>query len=155
MLSALVAEVYTIEIVESLGRQAEETLHRLGYGNVHTRIGDGYLGWPEFAPFDKIIVTCSPERVPEALVAQLREGGRIVIPLGDRYQQTLCLLKKTAGRLQTVALEPTFFVPMTGRAEELRRRSRTRAFPNSSMVASSRRPRRGHPRDGTTCGRQP
>jgi len=121
VLSSLVREVYTIEIVPELGRRAAETLKRLGYDNVHVRIGDGFQGWPEKAPFDKIIVTCSPERVPEPLVAQLREGGRMVIPVGQRYQQTLYLMRKTAGKLQAEALEPTLFVPMTGQAEAMRR----------------------------------
>jgi protein-L-isoaspartate(D-aspartate) O-methyltransferase len=75
VLSPLVKEVYTIEIVESLGKQAAQTLERLDYRNVHVKVGDGYLGWPEHAPFDKIIVTCSPESIPQPLVDQLREGG--------------------------------------------------------------------------------
>lgn len=75
VLSGLVKEVYSIEIVESLGLQAAKDLERLGYENVHTKVGDGYLGWPEHAPFDKIIVTCSPDQVPTPLVEQLREGG--------------------------------------------------------------------------------
>ncbi|HID75379.1 MAG TPA: protein-L-isoaspartate(D-aspartate) O-methyltransferase [Planctomycetaceae bacterium] len=120
VLSPLVREVYTIEIVEPLGRRAAATLRRLRYENVHVKIGDGYQGWPEHAPFDKIIVTCSPEGVPPALVEQLKEGGRMVIPVGERYQQNLYLLRKTAGRLETEALRPTLFVPMTGRAEQLR-----------------------------------
>ena len=94
VLSKLVRDVYTIEIVAPLGRRAEKTLQRLHYDNVHVKIGDGYQGWPEHAPFDKIIVTCSPEKVPPALVAQLKEGGRMVIPVGERYQQTLYLMKK-------------------------------------------------------------
>ena len=121
VLSPLVAEVYTIEIVESLGRTAEQTLRRLKYANVHVRIGDGFQGWPEHAPFDKIIVTCSPEDVPPPLVEQLREGGMMVVPLGERYQQSLYRLRKVDGKLETEMLEPTFFVPMTGTAEELRR----------------------------------
>ncbi len=120
ILSPLVADVYSIEIVESLGKRARKTLRRLNYKNVHTKIGDGYKGWPGHAPFDKILVTCSPEKVPPALVEQLREGGRMVIPVGERYQQTLFLMKKTDGKLTTEALEPTFFVPMTGHAEQLR-----------------------------------
>ena len=117
VLSPLVAAVYTIEIVESLGRRASKTLHRLGYQNVHTRIGDGYLGWPEEAPFDKIIVTCSPEDVPQALIEQLADGGRMVIPVGLRYQQVLYLFTKQDGKLQRESLRPTLFVPMTGEAE--------------------------------------
>ena len=120
VLSPLVAEVYTIEIVESLGRQASRTLRGLGYDNVFVKVGDGYLGWPEHAPFDKIIVTCSPESVPELLVEQLREGGLMVIPVGERYQQTLYLLRKQGGELVSERLQPTLFVPMTGEAEEVR-----------------------------------
>src|SRR5690606_4895181 len=78
VLSPLVREVYSIEIVPSLGKAAERTLKRLKYDNVHTRVGDGFAGWPEAAPFDKIIVTCSPEDVPEPLVDQLAEGGRMI-----------------------------------------------------------------------------
>ncbi len=121
VLSRLVREVYTIEIVPSLGRRAARTLKRLRYNNVHVKVGDGYRGWPEHAPFDKIIVTCSPERVPPALVAQLKEGGRMVIPVGRRYQQTMYLFTKTGGRMVREALRPTLFVPMTGRAERGRR----------------------------------
>jgi protein-L-isoaspartate(D-aspartate) O-methyltransferase len=120
VLSPLVKEVYTIEIVEALGRRAERTLKRLEYKNVFLRIGDGYLGWPEAAPFDKIIVTCSPEKVPQPLVDQLRDGGRMIIPVGERYQQNLLLFRKQAGELQAEALRPTLFVPMTGAAEEQR-----------------------------------
>ena len=120
VLSPLVGEVYTIEIVASLGRKAARTLKRLRYDNVHAKIGDGYQGWPEHAPFDKIIVTCSPERVPPALVKQLKEGGRMVVPAGQRYQQTLYLMKKTDGKMVAESLRATLFVPMTGRAEQTR-----------------------------------
>ena len=120
VLSGLVSEVYSIEIVETLGQRAAKTLHRLGYDNVKTKIGDGYQGWAEHAPFDKIIVTCSPENVPKPLVEQLREGGRLVVPLGQRYQQTLFLFKKVNGALEAEPLQPTFFVPMMGRAEQER-----------------------------------
>jgi protein-L-isoaspartate(D-aspartate) O-methyltransferase len=120
VLSPLVDEVYTIEIVESLGKRAARTLEHLNYENVHTRIGDGYLGWPEAAPFDKIIVTCSPENVPQPLVDQLREGGRMIVPVGERYTQNLYLFTKKDGRLEAEALRPTLFVPMTGEAERLR-----------------------------------
>ena len=97
-----------------------KTLERLKYANVHTKIGDGYKGWPEKAPFDKIIVTCSPEKVPEALVAQLKEGGRMVIPVGQRYQQTMYLLKKETASWSRNRCKPTLFVPMTGEAESKR-----------------------------------
>jgi protein-L-isoaspartate(D-aspartate) O-methyltransferase len=120
VLSPLVRDVYTIEIVEPLGRRAAATLERLGYENVHTRIGDGFQGWPEEAPFDKIIVTCSPEDIPQPLVEQLAEGGRIVVPLGERFNQTLYLFTKTEGKLEREVLQATFFVPMTGLAEQLR-----------------------------------
>jgi protein-L-isoaspartate(D-aspartate) O-methyltransferase len=121
VLSPLVDDVYTIEIVDELSKRATRTLKRLHYDNVHTRSGDGYKGWPEVAPFDKIIVTCSPEKVPQPLVDQLREGGLMVIPVGERYQQTLYLMRKTGGELKSEALRATLFVPMTGAAEEQRK----------------------------------
>jgi protein-L-isoaspartate(D-aspartate) O-methyltransferase len=120
VLSGLVKDVYTIEIVGALGRRASATLRRLGYLNVHPRIGDGFQGWPQHAPYDKIIVTCSPERVPEPLVAQLKEGGRLIIPVGERYQQILYFFKKVDGKLVVESREPTMFVPMTGVAEQTR-----------------------------------
>ena len=120
VLSRLAAEVYSIEIVEELGRAAARTLQMVGCSNVRTRIGDGFAGWPEYAPFDRIIVTCSPETIPKPLIDQLREGGRLIIPLGERFQQTLYLYSKVDGELRKRALEPTFFVPMTGRAEDVR-----------------------------------
>jgi len=120
ILSPLVAEVYTIEIVERLGRRAKRTLWRLGYENVHVRTGDGYLGWPEAAPFDKIIVTCSPEAIPQPLVEQLKEGGQMIVPVGERYQQNLYRVTKRGGKLHREALRATLFVPMTGAAEESR-----------------------------------
>ncbi|HEY2841276.1 MAG TPA: protein-L-isoaspartate(D-aspartate) O-methyltransferase [Pirellulales bacterium] len=120
ILSPLVDTVYTIEIKEPLGKKAAAVLRRLKYKNVVTKIGDGYQGWAEHAPFDKIIVTCSPENVPKPLVEQLKEGGRMVIPLGERYQQTLYLYRKQDGKLVSEALRPTLFVPMTGKAEDAR-----------------------------------
>ena len=121
VLSELVAEVYSIEIVKELGRKAARTLDRLGYDNVHTRIGDGFEGWPDQAPFDKIICTCSPESVPTPLVEQLAEGGLMIVPVGERFQQTLWRFTKIDGELRRENLQATFFVPMTGRAEEERR----------------------------------
>lgn len=121
VLSPLVKEVYTIEIVEPLGIKAAETLKRLNYTNVFPKIGDGYLGWPEKAPFDKIIVTCSPESIPKPLVEQLADGGQIIIPVGERFQQTLCRFRKHNGELKREPLQETFFVPMTGESEAQRK----------------------------------
>ena len=86
VLAELGAEVYTIEIVEPLGRTAAAAFGRLGYGGIETRIGDGYRGWPEAAPFDAIVVTAAPPKVPEPLRQQLAPGGRLVVPVGERYQ---------------------------------------------------------------------
>ena len=121
VLSNLVKEVYSIEIVESLGKSAAERLGRLKYDNVKTRIGDGYLGWPEYAPFDKIIVTCSPENVPQPLIDQLKEGGRLLVPLGERYQQVFHQFEKKDGKLEEKKLISTLFVPMTGESEDQRK----------------------------------
>lgn len=129
VLSPLVEQVYTIEIVRDLGETAREVLQRLEYENVTVRVGDGFLGWPEAAPFDKIIVTCSPESVPVPLVEQLREGGQMIIPVGERYQQTLYRMTKKDGKLVREALRPTLFVPMTGEAEENRQRQPDAANP--------------------------
>ncbi len=121
VLSPLVREVYTIEIVEPLGKRAASTLQWIGYENIRTKIGDGFQGWPEHAPFDKIIVTCSPENIPQPLIDQLAEGGRIVVPIGERFNQTLDLFTKKNGQLERKTLQSTFFVPMTGLAEQKRK----------------------------------
>jgi protein-L-isoaspartate(D-aspartate) O-methyltransferase len=111
----LVQEVYTVEIVEALARVAIAALRRLGYANVHVRIGDGHAGWPEAAPYDAIIVTCAPEKVPPALVAQLREGGRMIVPVGPEGEvQELHLLQKEEGEVREKTVLPVRFVPMTG-----------------------------------------
>ncbi|MGI9516425.1 MAG: protein-L-isoaspartate(D-aspartate) O-methyltransferase [Pirellulaceae bacterium] len=120
VLSPLVRDVYTIEIVPELAENAERTLKRLKYDNVHVRAGDGFQGWPARAPFNKIIVTCSPEDVPQPLVDQLAEGGLMVIPVGERHQQSMMLMKKENGVLVETDLRPTLFVPMTGEAESVR-----------------------------------
>ena len=120
VLSPLVSEVYSIEIVRPLGVRAARTLKKLNYENVFTKIGDGFKGWPDAAPFDKIIVTCSPEDIPQPLIDQLREGGLIVVPMGERHQQTLFLMRKRNGEMEREMLRPTLFVPMTGRAEDAR-----------------------------------
>lgn len=114
ILGELAAEVYTIEIVEPLGKSAAATLQRLGYKNVRVKIGDGYKGWPERAPFDAVIVTCAPEKVPQPLIDQTKEGGRIIIPVGSRSDQKLYLLEKKDGQLRQEAILPVLFVPMTG-----------------------------------------
>jgi protein-L-isoaspartate(D-aspartate) O-methyltransferase len=129
VLSPLVKDIYTIEIVESLGKQAKHALDRLGYKNVHAKVGDGYLGWPKYAPFDKIIATCSPEKVPQPLIDQLADGGLLVAPIGERYSQTLYLFTKKKGKLEREALLPTLFVPMTGKAEASRERKPDPANP--------------------------
>ena len=112
ILAELVADVYTIDIVEPLAKTAEATLQRLGYNNVHIKVGDGYKGWPEEAPFDAIIVTCAPEKVPQPLVDQLKDGGRMVIPVGERFAQQLYLLEKKNGQLKESITLPVRFVPM-------------------------------------------
>jgi protein-L-isoaspartate(D-aspartate) O-methyltransferase len=112
ILAELVTDVYTIEIVEPLAKTAEATLQRLGYKNVHINVGDGYKGWPAEAPFDAIIVTCAPEKVPQPLVDQLKDGGRMVIPVGERFAQQLYLLEKKNGQLKESATLPVRFVPM-------------------------------------------
>lgn len=117
VLAVLAKEVFTIEIIPSLGNQAKEKLKTLGYENVHVRVGDGYQGWPEEAPFDAILVTAAPDHVPQPLVDQLKMGGRLVIPLGDFYQD-LAVLTKTEKGVNQEKIIPVRFVPMTGEAEE-------------------------------------
>ena len=116
VLAGLVKSVYTIEIVEPLAQRAANDLQRLGYTNVNARFGDGYKGWPEAAPFDSIIVTCAPDHVPQPLIDQLKEGGRMIIPVGPIGDQTLCMLIKKAGKIEKLAVVPVRFVPMTGTA---------------------------------------
>ena len=117
VLGKIAREVYTIEIVPELAESAKSTLGRLGAENVHVRLGDGYLGWPEKAPFDAIIVTCAPEQVPEPLLAQLKDGGRLVIPIGKAGGiQELILLRKKNGQIHREKMLDVRFVPMTGSA---------------------------------------
>jgi protein-L-isoaspartate(D-aspartate) O-methyltransferase len=117
ILSGLVREIYTIEIVPELVEMARRNLAQIGVTNVHARAGDGYFGWPDAAPFDGIIVTCCPEAIPPPLIEQLRDGGRLVIPLGDASCQSLLVLIKDGDRLCELHRFPVRFVPMTGRAE--------------------------------------
>lgn len=117
VLSELGAEVYTIEIVPSLAERAEKTLQALGYKNVHVKAGDGYRGWPEAAPFDRIIVTAAPNHIPQPLVDQLAVGGRMVIPVGDYYQQMTIVTKTPQGIAEQRTID-VVFVPMTGEARK-------------------------------------
>ena len=115
VLAELVAKVYTIEIVEPLGRRARQLLEQLGYRNVEVRIGDGYNGWPEAAPFDSIVVTAAPVEVPKQLINQLKPGGRLVIPVGGPYDSQYLLLieKQPDGTSTTKRTLPVRFVPLT------------------------------------------
>jgi len=119
VLGELCNHVYTIEIVEPLGQQAQILLKELGYGQVRVRIGDGYQGWPEAAPFDRIIVTCAPEQIPAALLEQLAPDGRMVIPVGKQMgtQYMVEVTKDRKGRISQKKHYPVRFVPMTGRPE--------------------------------------
>ncbi len=120
ILSQLAKEVYTIEIVPAIARDAEARLRALGYDNVHLRVGDGYLGWPEHAPFDAILFATSPPRIPDPLVEQLAEGGRMLLPLGgsERFQE-LVLFRKQNGKItEHKRLAPTTFSPMKGKIVE-------------------------------------
>ena len=113
VLAEIVQEVYSIEIVEILGKRAKGTLSRLGYANIHIRIGDGYRGWPEKAPFDAIIVTCAPTQIPRPLIEQLAEGARMVIPVGRKGAvQRLVVGVKTGTALRMEQAMPVRFVPM-------------------------------------------
>lgn len=112
ILSLLYKNVYTIEIIESLGISAKGLFEKEGYNNIKTKIGDGYLGWKEFAPFDAIIVTCAPTNIPGPLIDQLAEGGKMIIPVGELYNQVLYLLKKKNGKINKTQTLPVRFVPM-------------------------------------------
>ncbi len=118
ILAELVQEVYSIEIVEPLARSAEATLARLGVTNVHVKAGDGYQGWPERAPFEAIVVTCAPDHVPQPLVEQLKEGGRMMIPVSEQGNQELYLFEKKSGKMERRLVTPVRFVPMTGEAQK-------------------------------------
>jgi protein-L-isoaspartate(D-aspartate) O-methyltransferase len=117
ILAEIVSEVYTIEILPELGESAKAVLSRLGYKNIHFRIGDGFVGWPEQAPFDGIIVTAAPEKVPQPLIDQLKEGGRMIIPVGRGDQDLMLLIKEESGVTRRSTI-PVRFVPMTGKAQK-------------------------------------
>jgi protein-L-isoaspartate(D-aspartate) O-methyltransferase len=116
VLAELVKDVYTIEIVQPLAKEASARLARLDYNNAHVKVGDGFQGWPEVAPFDAIIVTCAPDKVPPPLTAQLKDGGRMIVPVGSGIDQQLYLLEKKNGELAQTAILPVRFVPMMGEA---------------------------------------
>lgn len=120
VLAELVNNVYTIEIVEPLAKEAESRLVRLGYENVFVRVGDGWFGWPEEAPFDKIMVTAVAPKLPPALVSQLRIGGKMVLPVGDYdgYQELVLVEKTSETELDQSVVLPVRFVPMTGEAAQ-------------------------------------
>jgi len=118
VLAQVAREVYTIEIVEDLGREARERLASLGYRNVHVRIGDGYRGWPEEAPFDAIILTAAPAELPQPLLDQLKVGGKMVLPQGSGEIQDLLVITRTEGSLERQRIAAVRFVPMTGEAEK-------------------------------------
>jgi protein-L-isoaspartate(D-aspartate) O-methyltransferase len=117
VLARIAAQVYSIEIVAPLAREAAERLARLGFANVSVRAGDGYAGWPEKAPFDAIIVTAAAPRVPEPLRLQLRDGGRLILPLGDDWQE-LVVVTRHGERFEERRVLPVRFVPMTGKVRQ-------------------------------------
>ena len=117
ILGELAREVYTIEIVEPLAASARATLEKLGYTNVHVRAGNGYAGWPDEAPFDRVVVTAAPDEVPAALVEQLRVGGLMAIPVGT-FDQELRIMKRTANGMDVLKTLPVRFVPMTGKVKK-------------------------------------
>ena len=117
ILAEIVDSVYTIEIIDELAKEAEATLQKMNYKNVFVKSGDGYKGWPSEAPFDAIIITAAPTKIPQPLVDQLTTGGRMILPLGNLYQE-LVLLTKTENGIQKKTLLPVRFVPMTGEIQK-------------------------------------
>ena len=117
VLAEIVSEVYTIEILPELAERAKAVLSSLGYQNIHFKTGDGYMGWPEFAPFDRITVTAAPDHVPGPLIDQLKPGGRMVIPVGTLDQELMVIQKGEHGATRR-SMIPVRFVPMTGRAQQ-------------------------------------
>jgi len=114
VLAEIVKDVYTIEIIPELSERADKKFKDLNYNNIHTRIGDGYHGWPEESPFDAIVVTAAPNKIPEPLIDQLKEGGKLVIPVGPKYSvQSLQLVTKKDGKAKIRNLFPVRFVPFT------------------------------------------
>ena len=117
VLAEIAARVYTIEIVAALAEEARARLARLGYRNVEVRAGDGYQGWPETGPFDAVMVTAAAPRIPQPLKDQLKEGGRLVIPVGDEYQELVVVTRRGTAYVEKRVL-PVRFVPMTGKVRQ-------------------------------------
>lgn len=117
VLAEIASEVYSIEIICELAERAQKNLSSLGYKNIKIKCADGYQGWKEHAPFDAIIVTAAPEKIPQPLKDQLKEGGRLIIPVGSNYQN-LVVLTKIKGQIQRKNLIPVRFVPMTGEVQK-------------------------------------
>jgi protein-L-isoaspartate(D-aspartate) O-methyltransferase len=118
VLAELVSEVYTIEIRQSLAEKAEERLKSMNYGNVKVRNADGYFGWEEYAPYDAIIVTAAVNHIPPPLLEQLKDGGKLILPLGSTaYYQTLTLVQRKNGDINATHITSVRFVPLTGEAE--------------------------------------
>jgi protein-L-isoaspartate(D-aspartate) O-methyltransferase len=119
LLARLCEKVYTVEIIQELAARSEALIDQLVLSNIKIRCGDGYLGWPHAAPFDRIVVSAAPSQVPQPLVEQLRTGGRMILPLGDFDQRLLLIQKTTASKIFRRRLVPVKFVPMTGLAEKV------------------------------------
>jgi protein-L-isoaspartate(D-aspartate) O-methyltransferase len=119
LLSQLCGQVYSIEIIQELAARAETTIHELGITNVHIRCGDGYSGWPEEAPFARVILSAAPIHVPKTLIDQVEHGGRMILPLGGFDQYLLLIQKSATGKVHRRRLVPVKFVPMTGLAEKV------------------------------------
>ncbi len=118
VLAEIADSVFTVEIIAQLASRAENLLHEMNYNNIYVRHGDGYEGWPEQAPFDGIIVTAAPGHIPQPLVDQLKIGGRMIIPVGEWYQELILLRKKSPKKVSKEAVIPVRFVPMTGKAQK-------------------------------------
>ena len=117
VLAELAGQVYTIEIIPELAEGAKSVLHKLGYKNIHVKTGNGYQGWPEHAPFDAIVVTAAPDKIPQALVDQLAVQGKMVLPVGTTFQEMVIITRDTAGVVEQRTI-PVRFVPMTGKPDK-------------------------------------
>jgi protein-L-isoaspartate(D-aspartate) O-methyltransferase len=117
VLAEVVSQVFSIEIIDELGEKAAKTLEKLGFNNIIVKLGDGYKGWPENAPFDAIILTAAPPKIPNPILEQLKDGGRLIAPVGNEFQE-LILITKKGKKLKRKRLIPVRFVPMTGEAQK-------------------------------------